>query len=247
MERQHFVVLIDPVGRGRKTEHPSVGDESAACGGRRARETVGRSGEKDRDASQEVERVSPVRHEREKEGERDREKKRERERQRETSTGKWESGMEGTGRESRDPHPADSYNFNHQLATLLPPRGRVICEKHVDLREEEGWPYSFISSYISCKRLSLLPRRRSIYSYVRIKGRPTGALSRTLAMRQRDFAPNRSHYTPLHFRRLSKRGRWRSRVLTRSHPFDQFEHAVDVFSRSSLVRAAVETRHIRRH
>lgn len=48
MERQHFVVLIDPVGRGRKTEHPSVGDELAACGGRRARETVGRSGEKDR-------------------------------------------------------------------------------------------------------------------------------------------------------------------------------------------------------
>lgn len=75
MERQHFVVLIDPVGRGRKTEHPSVGDESAACGGRRARETVGRSGEKDRDPSQEVERVSPVRREREKEKEGDEERK----------------------------------------------------------------------------------------------------------------------------------------------------------------------------
>ena len=56
-------------------------------------------------------------------------------------------------RERRDPHPADSYNFNHQLAT--PPasdRGRVICEKHVDLREQEGRPDSFISSYISWKR-----------------------------------------------------------------------------------------------
>lgn len=41
MERQHFVVLIDPVGRGRKTKHPSTGDESAACG-ERAREIVGR-------------------------------------------------------------------------------------------------------------------------------------------------------------------------------------------------------------
>jgi len=30
MERQHFVVLIDPVGRGRKTKHPVAGDESAA-------------------------------------------------------------------------------------------------------------------------------------------------------------------------------------------------------------------------
>ncbi|KYN13384.1 hypothetical protein ALC57_14397 [Trachymyrmex cornetzi] len=122
MERQHFVVLIDPVGRGRKTKHPSTGDESAACG-ERAREIVGR---------------------REKDGH-----------------GKRESGIEGTGRESRDPHPADSYNFNHQLATLLPPRGRVICEKHVDLRVEEGRLYSFISSYISCKRLSLLLRRCS--------------------------------------------------------------------------------------
>lgn len=108
------------------------------------------------EASQEVERVSPVRHERGV-----------RERDRRLCAGKWESGMEGTGRESRDPHPADSYNFNHQLATLLPPRGRVICEKHVDLREEEGWPYSFISSYISCKRLSLLPRRRSVCSPVK--------------------------------------------------------------------------------
>lgn len=62
--------------------------------------------------------------------------------------GKRESGMEGIGRESRDPHPADSYNFNHQLATLLPPRGRVICEKHVEPQEEEGQLYSFISSYI---------------------------------------------------------------------------------------------------
>lgn len=56
-------------------------------------------------------------------------------------------------RERRDPHPTDSYNFNHQLAT--PPasdRGRVICEKHVDLREEEGREDSFISSYISWKR-----------------------------------------------------------------------------------------------
>ena len=78
-----------------------------------------------------------------------------------TSAGKRESGIEGTGRESRDPHPADSYNFNHQLATLLPPRGRVICEKHVDLWVEEGQLYSFISSYISCKRLSLLLRRCS--------------------------------------------------------------------------------------
>lgn len=39
MERQHFVVLIDPVGRGRKTKHPSTGDESAACG-ERARENI---------------------------------------------------------------------------------------------------------------------------------------------------------------------------------------------------------------
>lgn len=83
-----------------------------------------------------------------------------------TSAGKRESGIEGTGRESRDPHPADSYNFNHQLATLLPPRGRVICEKHVDLRVEEGRLYSFISSYISCKRLSLLLRRCSTYTLV---------------------------------------------------------------------------------
>lgn len=155
MERQHFVVLIDPVGRGRKTEHPSVGDELAACAGRRARETVGRSGEKDRRVAGSGTSVAGSA----------RAADRDRERGRETSTGKWESGMEGTGRESRDPHPADSYNFNHQLATLLPPRGRVICEKHVDLREEEGWPYSFISSYISCKRLSLLPRRRSMYSH----------------------------------------------------------------------------------
>lgn len=88
-----------------------------------------------------------------------------------TSAGKRESGIEGTGRESRDPHPADSYNFNHQLATLLPPRGRVICEKHVDLRVEEGRPYSFISSYISCKRLSLLLRRCSTYTLVEEKGR----------------------------------------------------------------------------
>jgi len=58
MERQHFVVLIDPVGRGRKTKHPSTGDESAACG-EGAREIVGRRKE-DRRGLQEVERVSPV-------------------------------------------------------------------------------------------------------------------------------------------------------------------------------------------
>lgn len=114
MERQHFVVLIDPVGRGRKTKHPSTGDESAACG-RRAREIVGRR-EKDRHAfAGSGTSVADTA------------------RARGTSAGKRESGIEGTGRESRDPHPADSYNFNHQLATLLPPRGRVICEKHVDL------------------------------------------------------------------------------------------------------------------
>jgi len=44
MERQHFVVLIDPVGRGRKTKHPVAGDESAARDGGRggARANVGR-------------------------------------------------------------------------------------------------------------------------------------------------------------------------------------------------------------
>jgi len=46
MERQHFVVLIDPVGRGRKTKHPVAGDESAAGdgGGGRGRANVGRPG-----------------------------------------------------------------------------------------------------------------------------------------------------------------------------------------------------------
>jgi hypothetical protein len=63
MERQHFVVLIDPVGRGRKTKHSNTGDESAACG-ERATEIVGRR-EKDGTCSQEVGRVSPVQHERE--------------------------------------------------------------------------------------------------------------------------------------------------------------------------------------
>lgn len=150
MERQHFVVLIDPVGRGRKTKHPSTGDESAACR-RRARETVGRR-EKDRRVRRKWDECRWY-------GASERD------------AGKRESGIEGTGRESRDPHPADSYNFNHQLATLLPPRGRVICEKHVDLRVEEGWLYSFISSYISCKRLSLLLRRCSTYMLVEEKGR----------------------------------------------------------------------------
>lgn len=65
----------------------------------------------------------------------------------------WKRDGRNTRRESRDPHPAGSYNFNHQLGYhLLPPRGRVICEKHVDPRVEEGREDSFISSYISWKR-----------------------------------------------------------------------------------------------
>ncbi|KYN08796.1 hypothetical protein ALC62_00252 [Cyphomyrmex costatus] len=143
MERQHFVVLIDPVGRGRKTKHPSTGDESAACR-ERAREIVGRRGRRTDTFAGSGTSVADTA------------------RARGTSAGKRESGIEGTGRESRDPHPADSYNFNHQLATLLPPRGRVICEKHVDLWVEEGRLYSFISSYISfvtagCSSLGCTP------------------------------------------------------------------------------------------
>lgn len=56
-------------------------------------------------------------------------------------------------RGSRDPHPADSYNFNYQLAT--PPacsansRGwEFICEKLVDLREQEGQVHPFIRSFL---------------------------------------------------------------------------------------------------
>lgn len=37
MERQHFVVLIDPVGRGRKTEHPVLAEGESACAARRER------------------------------------------------------------------------------------------------------------------------------------------------------------------------------------------------------------------
>jgi len=85
--------------------------------------------------------------------------------------GKRESGKAGKHRggwkeqgERVETHilPTPTTSTTSWLATLLPPRGRrVICEKHVDLREREGRSYSFISSYISCKRLSLLPRRRS--------------------------------------------------------------------------------------
>jgi len=108
MERQHFVVLIDPVGRGRKTKHPVAGDESAAGdgGGGRGRANVGRPG-KDGYVAARGTSVAARRREREA-------------RQRESGKAPRGGGMEGTGRESGDPHPADSYNFNHQLAGYTP-------------------------------------------------------------------------------------------------------------------------------
>ncbi|KAG7211079.1 hypothetical protein KM043_016440 [Ampulex compressa] len=127
MERQHFVVLIDPAGRGRKTERPAYGEgvgQGERGEARRRSEQAGKQRVQGR-------RELPAR-------------------VRGRAQGKRETGR--TGRESRDPHPADSYNFNHQLATPPASTGRVICEKHVDPREEEGRAYSFISSYISCKR-----------------------------------------------------------------------------------------------
>lgn len=102
MERQHFVVLIDPVGRGSKTKHPGAGDESAARDGGGRAPVATSEGRRGTDTSQEVGRGYAGANERDVCG----------------KTGK--RGMEGTGRESRDPHPADSYNFNHQLAGYTP-------------------------------------------------------------------------------------------------------------------------------
>ncbi|EZA47819.1 hypothetical protein X777_15265 [Ooceraea biroi] len=108
---------------------------------RRAMEEEGR---RRTDTSQQVGRVSPAPV-----------------RARGASAGKRESAGWKEQGERVETHilPTPATSTTSWLATLLPPRGRVICEKHVDPREEEGRPHSFISSYISCKRLSLLPRR----------------------------------------------------------------------------------------
>lgn len=137
MEKQHFVVLIDPVGRGRKTEHPREWRVSRHVRRRRAREKRGREerrrGRRREEVSAQEGRVSVVRRERG-----------------ETEA---EEGWKEHGERVETHILPDSYNFNHQLAT--PPAsdgGRVICEKHVDLQEEEGQPDSFISSYISWRK-----------------------------------------------------------------------------------------------
>lgn len=55
--------------------------------------------------------------------------------------------------------PTPTTSATSWLHLLPPPEreggegGRVICEKHVDPREEEGQPDSFISSYISWRKI----------------------------------------------------------------------------------------------